>query len=156
MKSHIHVVSRRSFLIGATAVTSAALGAPVLAQMADAENNGWEELFNNLVDGSEQIDGSPIYVDLPEIAENGNQVQFSVAVEPMDGVFPISAAVFVTGNPRPMVGTFNFHEPMGVAGFTSRMRLGQTQQVVVVANMGNGKMAVHTQEVKVTIGGCGG
>ena len=156
MKPQVRVVSRRSFLISSSAATAALFAAPALAQMADVENNGWEEAFNALVEGSEQIDGSPIFVDLPEIAENGNQVQFSVAVEPIDGVFPKSASVFVTGNPRPMVGTFNFFEAMGNASFTSRLRLGQTQDVVFVADMGNGQMAVHKQEVKVTIGGCGG
>ena len=45
---------------------------------------------------------------------------------------------------------------MGEARFTSRLRLGQTQEVIVLADVGDGQIAMHRQVVKVTIGGCGG
>jgi sulfur-oxidizing protein SoxY len=37
-----------------------------------------------------------------------------------------------------------------------RMRLAQTQTIVAVAEMSDGKLFTAKREVKVTIGGCGG
>jgi sulfur-oxidizing protein SoxY len=44
--------------------------------------------------------------------------------------------------------------PKAAAQF--RMRLAQTQNVVLVAEMADGSLYTAKKEVKVTIGGCGG
>jgi sulfur-oxidizing protein SoxY len=108
--------------------------------------------------GSSEADANRVSIELPEIAENGNTVPFSVAVEsPMTDEDHVKAVhVFATGNPRPDIGSFMFTPANGVADASSRMRLGRTQDIVAVAEMSNGQVFMATQTVKVTIGGCGG
>ena len=45
---------------------------------------------------------------------------------------------------------------MGRASADTRIRLGQTQDVVAIAEMSDGTLFMTRAEVKVTIGGCGG
>jgi len=160
MTSRISTLDRRQLVLSGSASVAllALLGVPSIgsAQEAQAVENGWEEALAAVTDGKEVVSGELISVELPEIAENGNQVQYSIAVAENNGSFPLSATILVTGNPRPSVGTYHFYPLMGQARFTSRLRLGQTQEVVVLADIGEGKIAMHKQTVKVTIGGCGG
>jgi sulfur-oxidizing protein SoxY len=61
-----------------------------------------------------------------------------------------------TGNPRPEIATFLLTPQSGKAAVSSRMRLGKTQDIIVVAEMSDGKFYMGKRAVKVTIGGCGG
>lgn len=99
-----------------------------------------------------------IYLDMPEIAENGNQVKIAFEIEsPMTADDHVKAVyVFADGNPEPDVAQFNFTPAMGACGATTRMRLSKTQNVTVLAAMSNGSFAKADTTVKVTIGGCGG
>ena len=112
---------------------------------------------------SEITNGKPvsdidIYLDMPEIAENGNQVkivfEIDSAMSETDHVKTVF--VFADGNPEPDVAKFNFTPAMGACGATTRMRLSKTQNVIVLAEMNNGLFAKADTKVKVTIGGCGG
>ncbi len=95
---------------------------------------------------------------LPQIAENGNTVQFSVAVDsPMtDTDYVKTVHVMAEENPAPEVASFYFTPANGKAEATMRMRLAKTQVVRAVAVMSDGSVFECRQEVKVTIGGCGG
>jgi len=99
-----------------------------------------------------------IYLDMPEIAENGNQVKIAFEIDsPMTADDHVKAVyVFADGNPEPDVAQFNFTPAMGACGATTRMRLSKTQNVTVLAAMSNGSFAKAETTVKVTIGGCGG
>ena len=99
-----------------------------------------------------------IYLDMPEIAENGNQVKIAFEIDsPMTADDYVKAVyVFADGNPEPDVAQFNFTPAMGACGATTRMRLSKTQNVTVLAAMSNGSFAKADTTVKVTIGGCGG
>jgi Predicted secreted protein len=87
----------------------------------------------------------------PEIAENGNTVPVEVSA-------PGAAAIMIlaAGNPSPGVGTFNFGPLAGAQMAATRIRLAGTQDVVAIARMADGSFVQARQEVKVTIGGCGG
>ncbi len=95
---------------------------------------------------------------LPAIAENGNAVPLSVMVEsPMTAADHVKAIhVFATGNPTPEIAVFHLTPAMGRATVDTRIRLGQTQDVVAFAEMSDGRLFMARAEVKVTIGGCGG
>ena len=54
------------------------------------------------------------------------------------------------------VASFNFTPMTPRAEAQIRIRLAQTQNIVAVAEMSDGKLFTAKQEVKVTIGGCGG
>jgi sulfur-oxidizing protein SoxY len=97
-------------------------------------------------------------LDMPEIAENGNTVPFSVRADsPMtEKDFVKAVHIISTGNPQPGVATFRFTPQSGKAMVSSRMRLGKTQDVIAIAELSDGKFLMAKRAVKVTIGGCGG
>lgn len=102
--------------------------------------------------------GGRISLDLPEIAENGNTVPYTVRVEsPMiDGDYVKAVHLLAPANPHPRIGSFFFTPQSAKASISSRMRLAQSQEVVVYAEMSNGAIYTAKRSVKVTIGGCGG
>jgi sulfur-oxidizing protein SoxY len=61
--------------------------------------------------------------------------------------------VFVEKNPSPLVAHASFAGAQGY--FSARMKMGQTSDVVAVVKAG-GKLYTARQNVKVTVGGCGG
>ncbi len=99
-----------------------------------------------------------ISIELPEIAENGNTVPLSFAVDaPMTDADHVSDVLVVAeGNPNPGVATFHFTALSGKAEASTRIRLATTQNIVVVAKTSGGKFYTAQKLVKVTIGGCGG
>ena len=98
-----------------------------------------------------------ITFELPDTADNGNVVPFTVTVEsPMtDDDFVKAVHIYSTANPKPDVASAYFSRSSGKAVFSSRMRLGRTQDVIAVAEMSDGKVYIAKRAVKVTIGGCG-
>jgi sulfur-oxidizing protein SoxY len=150
-------ISRREALAGIVAVgTATALmlsHQPALA----ATDNGWQEALKKIVGDQTPVE-SGLTLQLPEIAENGNTVPFSISVDsPMTEDDYVKAVhVLSTGNPQPYIATFHFTPDSGKAAVSSRMRLAATQDVVSVAELSNGKFLIARKEVKVTIGGCGG
>jgi sulfur-oxidizing protein SoxY len=101
--------------------------------------------------GGAEMGSEGITLIAPEIAENGNTVPIEV-----DAPGAISIMVLATGNPTPAVGTFNFGVLSGAQMASTRIRLAGTQDVVAIAKMPDGSFVRASQEVKVTIGGCGG
>lgn len=110
------------------------------------------------ITNGKQFSDIDIYLDMPEIAENGNQVKIVFEIDsPMsEAEYVKTVYVFADGNPEPDVAKFNFTPAMGACGATTRMRLSKTQNVIVLAEMNNGLFAKADTKVKVTIGGCGG
>ena len=100
--------------------------------------------------GADVADGG-VELTAPEIAENGNTVPVEVEAE---GATRIT--LFAAGNPSPGVVTFAFGPLAAVSRGSTRIRLAGTQDVVAVAEMADGSYQMVAQEVKVTIGGCGG
>ena len=65
-----------------------------------------------------------------------------------------SISVFVKDNPQPLTASFTL--PKGtIADVSTRIKLAQTSTVTAVVKA-DGKLYSKSQEVKVTIGGCGG
>ena len=149
-------LDRREFVIGGASVLTIATLAVgnVVAQNAA---QGWEEAVKKIVGDTKPIEGK-LVLDLPEIAENGNTVPFSISVDsPMTATDYVKAVhVISTGNPQPGVVTFRFTPQSGKAAAASRMRLGTTQDIIALAEISDGKFLQARRSVKVTIGGCGG
>lgn len=108
--------------------------------------------------GDKKFDSGKIKLDVPEIAENGLVVPVNVDIEsPMtDADYVKSVHVFAEGNPMPGVVSYKFTPACGKASASTRMRLAETQNIVCIAEMSNGKLYMAKANVKVTIGGCGG
>jgi sulfur-oxidizing protein SoxY len=97
-------------------------------------------------------------LELPEIAENGNTVPFTITVDsPMTDKDHVKAIhIIATSNPQPGVATFRLSPISGKAAVASRMRLQRTQDVIGIAELSDGRFLMTKRPVKVTIGGCGG
>jgi sulfur-oxidizing protein SoxY len=54
------------------------------------------------------------------------------------------------------VGTFTFGPLAASQSASTRIRLASTQDVIAIAKMADGSFVQATNNVKVTIGGCGG
>ncbi|MFT5065303.1 MAG: sulfur-oxidizing protein SoxY [Yoonia sp.] len=136
-------ITRRHTLmmgIGAIAATALPLGAFASVEDDIAAFTGGAEIAD-----------TGITLIAPEIAENGNTVPIEV-----DAPGAVSILILAAGNPTPAVATFNFGPLAGAQSAKTRIRLSGTQDVVVIAKMADGTFARASQEVKVTIGGCGG
>ena len=113
--------------------------------------------INNLVSGSQTRDVD-VFLDVPEIAENGNQVKVAFEIEsPMsDEDFVKEVYILADGNPAPNVAKFNFTPYSGECFASTRMRLSKTQDVYLIAMFNDGTHSIAQSTIKVTIGGCGG
>ena len=87
----------------------------------------------------------------PQIAENGAVVPITVSTDLPD-VSNIS--ILVDKNPNPLCASFNI-DPSLEPEISVRIRMGETSNVVAMVKAGD-KTYRASQEVKVTIGGCGG
>lgn len=136
---------------GGLAVTLVPL--PASAQLAPAVQAAIDR-----VRGSRTPQEGRVTLRLPPIAENGNTVPLTVSVEsPMTAADHVKTIhVFATRNPTPEIGTLHLTPAMGRAQADVRIRLGETQDVVAIAEMADGSLFMGRAEVRVTIGGCGG
>jgi sulfur-oxidizing protein SoxY len=148
-------LNRRQFALGAAAGTVVA-GLPV-ALIAQDTSQAWEQAVKKVLGDAKPIEGK-VMIDMPEIAENGNTVPFTVSVDsPMSEADYVKVIhVLATANPQPGVATFRFSPLSGKATVASRMRLARTQDVIGIAELSDGRFLMSKRNVKVTIGGCGG
>jgi sulfur-oxidizing protein SoxY len=146
------MLSRREFSLAAAAAMSLPLQA-----LAQEQPPAWEQAVKAVLGDAKPTEGK-LTLDMPEIAENGNTVPFSVRADsPMtEKDFVKAVHIISTGNPQPGVATFRFTPQSGKAMVSSRMRLGKTQDVIAIAELSDGKFLMAKRAVKVTIGGCGG
>ena len=153
MKKKLKYISRRKALnfLGSAGLLL------YLPQLAQASTEMVSGVIEEIIDGKDSVNAD-IYLDLPEIAENGNQVKVSFEIDsPMtDENFVRFVHVLADGNPAPKVAKFMFTPSAGVCSATTRMRLAKTQNVYLLAEFSNGSYAMAQSTVKVTIGGCGG
>ena len=149
-------ISRRTWLCAATAATGAALFGTVGRALASVEDV--EKMIGEFSAGATVEQGGPLKLTTPEIAENGNSVPVSFTVEsPMtENDYIESVSIMAGDNPSPEVATFHFTPASGIAKASTRMRLAKTQDVYAIAKTNTGKVYQVSNNVKVTIGGCGG
>lgn len=146
--------SKRQFLRTAGIAAVAAVIAPRLASASPADVAAEiKKLY-----GDKKVESGRIKLDVPQIAENGLVVPINIEVEsPMTSAdFVKTVHVYAEKNPLPGVVSYTFTPEAGKAAASTRMRLAETQDIVVVAEMSNGQIFSTRAEVKVTIGGCGG
>ena len=149
---------RREML--ARSATVAALMATVglLPQRAQAAYNAaafdsktLAELVKSL-GGSTPTESKDVTVTGPDIAENGAVVPVGVSTA-LPGVKKL--LILVEKNPSVLSAMFDVTAAVD-ASFSTRVKMGQSSNVIAVAMMANGKLLFAQKEVKVTLGGCGG
>ena len=103
------------------------------------------------IGGTSAIESDQILLKAPEIAENGAIVPVEITSK-----IPGTQSIYIVAdkNPQPLVAIFDV--AAGLEPFIStRIKMGESSKVRVLVKAA-GKFYVATQEVKVTIGGCGG
>ena len=153
--------SRRKFLrtlvLGSayTATFAAGLLRPIQALAAQWNKVAFDakvlaEALKN-IGGTSAIESDQILLKAPEIAENGAIVPVEITSK-----IPGTQSIYIVAdkNPQPLVAIFDI--AAGLEPFIStRIKMGESSKVRVLVKA-EGKFYVATQEVKVTIGGCGG
>lgn len=150
-------LGRRALLKAAGFGAVAMAGGTVFSGEANATPDGAAKALSKLTGGASAKDGK-VSMKLPEIAENGRTVPLTVSVDsPMSGDNYVKAIhVVAEGNPSPDMCSFHLTPECGKAEVQTRIRLGKTQNIVAAAVMSDGSVYMAKQQVKVTIGGCGG
>lgn len=152
-----YTIGRRELLLGAAAAAALAALLPLSARLVfAAANSDWEMVLRELTGGAKPDDGR-ISFDIPEIAEDGATVPFTVNVASSmtESDYVKSVHVLATRNPFVEIASFEFTPLSGRASATARMRLAETQDVLALARMSDGSMFMAKRLVKVTVGGCG-
>ena len=122
---------------------------------ARADTAAMNEAIRAFTGGRSAITG-PISLDIPSLVENGNSVPVSVRVDsPMterDHVKRI--ALFNEKNPQPQVAVFTLGPRCGRAAVATRMRMADSQQIVAVAELSDGRFIRTRADVVVTLAAC--
>ena len=155
-------MKRRSFLKGTLATGAAAVAVNAGLLVPNTVLASWntaafsaktpEDALSSVYGASNASASGDIKLKAPAIAENGAVTPITVDASGISGVESIS--ILAAKNPMPLVCEYTFAS--GAIGFVStRIKMGQTMNVVAIVKAG-GKLLKAEQEVKVTIGGCGG
>lgn len=149
--SHPQELSRRGFFKAAGLFgLAAAMPQPALAAKVD------DEIAKRM--GSGSLMASKVTLETPIIAENGAVVPVKVIVDhPMNADdYIASIGIFVDNNPNTFGALYKLSPKSGKAQVATRLKIGKTSKVRAVAKTNRGEMFMAVNEVKVTIGGCGG
>ena len=97
-----------------------------------------------------------IKLDIPPLVENGNAVPMTVTVDsPMTANdFVKTIAIFNERNPQPNVAHFHLGPRSGRATVSTRIRLGNSQNIVAIAQLSDGSYWSDTVELIVTLPAC--
>jgi sulfur-oxidizing protein SoxY len=146
-------LNRREALTAGAGAFAAGVG---LAANPARALNDYADQIDKFTGGKMPVEGR-VKLDLPELAENGNTVPLSIAVdgEMGEGIHVQEILVVAPANPNGRVIRFRF-SPISVPEASTRIRLAETQDVIAVATLSDGTFFSASRQIKVTIGGCGG
>jgi sulfur-oxidizing protein SoxY len=149
------MISRRHFLI----LSGAAVALPVKAQLppniAEIRQAALKKAIAK-VTGNAQVRRGKVKIDIPPLIDNGNAVPLSVEVEsPMSAADHVKAIhVFTERNPQPYVLTAHLGPRAGKARLATRARIGDTGEVIAIAQMSDGSFWSESVRVVVTLSAC--
>ena len=104
------------------------------------------------VGGAAPTESKEVTVTGPDIAENGAVVPIGAATA-LPGVKRL--LILVEKNPTMLTSMFDVTDAID-ANISTRVKMGQSSNVIAVAMMNDGKVLFAQKEIKVTLGGCGG
>jgi sulfur-oxidizing protein SoxY len=150
--SAVQTGRRHSLRLMVVGVAGLAAGVCPLARATPSEMQAAIAAFSR---GAMPQSGS-VRLTVPELIENGNSVPVSVTVDsPMterDHVRRI--ALFSEKNPQPQVAVFHLGPRSGRADVSTRIRLADSQRLVAIAELTDGRFVQTSVEVIVTLAAC--
>ena len=148
-----HWMDRRRFLVG----TAATAGAIVVLPFgpASATPEAMAEAIKKVV-GDAAVTEGRVTLDLPPLIENGNTVPLVVSVQsPMTVADHVKAIhVFNEKNPQPNVFSARLGPRNGKAAIGTRIKLGDSQKIVAIAETSDGRFWSASADVIVTLAAC--
>jgi sulfur-oxidizing protein SoxY len=152
------MTQRREVLVRSGQVAALMAGAGLLPMQAQAAWNAaafeiktMAELAKTL-GASAPVESKDVTVTGPDIAENGAVVPVGASTT-LPGVKKLM--LLVEKNPSVLAASFDVSDAVDAA-FTTRVKMGQSSNVMAVALMNDNRVLFAQKEVKVTLGGCGG
>ncbi|WP_295132858.1 SoxY-related AACIE arm protein [uncultured Reyranella sp.] len=142
-------MDRRHFLAGTAAVVVLPL-AP-----AAATPDAMAEAIRKVIGMATPIEGR-VKLDVPPLVENGSTVPLTVSVEsPMTADDHVKAIhVFNEKNPQPNVFSARLGPQNGRAVIGTRIKLGDSQRIIAIAETSDGKFWSAGADVIVTLAAC--
>lgn len=153
--------SRREALKRSAAVATMLMAAGLLPRVAQAQAATFNtaafdaKTLAELVKAlgtSAPTESKDVSIQGPDIAENGAVVPLGASTT-LPGVKRM--LLLVEKNPSMLSAMFDFTDDVEAA-ISTRVKMGQTSNVVAVAMMSDGRNLFAQKEIKVTLGGCGG
>ena len=141
--------TRRSFIAGAALVSVLPLAS------ARATPEAMRAAIKEVV-GDKTVREGRVTLDVPPLIENGNAVPLTVSVEsPMSEADHIKAIhVFNEKNPQPHVFDARLSPKNGKAAIATRIKLGDSQKIVAIAETSKGEFFSASADVIVTLAAC--
>jgi sulfur-oxidizing protein SoxY len=145
--------TRRQFL--AITASAALITATGPADLAQATPDMLASAIRDVVGGSVVHTGK-VKLEVPPLVENGNTVPITVSVtSPMtEADYVKSIHIFNEKNPQPNVGNFYLGVRAGRAQISTRIRLADSQKIVVIAKLSDGSFWSTSADVVVTLAAC--
>ena len=106
--------------------------------------------------GDATITPGKVTLDIPPLVENGNSVPLKITVEsPMSEADHVRRiGVFNERNPQANVAIFRLGPRAGRAVLSTRIRLGDSQTILAVAEMADGSFWSGSADLVVTLPAC--
>lgn len=142
-------MDRRHFLAGTAAIVVLPLSP------AAATPDAMAEAIRKVVGTARPTEGR-VKLDVPPLVENGSTVPLTVSVEsPMTEADHVKAIhVFNEKNPQPNVFTARLGPRSGKAMVGTRIKLGDSQRIVAIAETSDGRFWSAGADVIVTLAAC--
>jgi sulfur-oxidizing protein SoxY len=140
------MIPRRSFIAGiAVLPLASAYATPEALQAAIKE-----------VVGNKPLREGKVHIDIPSLVENGNTVPIAVTVDsPMTATDRNKAIhVFNEKNPQPHVCNISLGPAVARAKIETRIKLGDSQKIVAIAETDKGEFWTAQADVIVTLAAC--
>lgn len=142
-------MDRRRFLAGTAAIVILPMGS------ASATPEAMAAAIAKVVGGAPVREGR-VSLELPPLVENGSTVPLVVSVDsPMSETDYVRAIhVFNEKNPQPNVFTARLGPRNGRAVVGTRIKLGDSQKIVAIAETSDGRFWSASADVIVTLAAC--
>jgi sulfur-oxidizing protein SoxY len=147
--------SRREVLKAASTLAGSAVLAQLAVRPARATPATMQDAVRKVI-GETPITKGKVKLDVPPLVENGNSVPCTVSVDsPMTATDYVKAIyIFNEKNPQPNIISVQLGARAGRAGFSTRIRLADSQTVTAIAEMSDGSCWSDDIYVIVTLAAC--
>ena len=147
------MISRRAFLLLTLAAGTAHAQLP--PDIAEVRKAALQEAIGKVV-GNSPVRTGRVKLDIPPLIDNGNAVPVTVEVQsPMTQADHVKAIhLFTERNPQPYVLSVQLGPRSGKARIATRARIGDSGDVIAIAQMSDGSFWSESVKVIVTLSAC--